>query len=431
VLIFKDIIGKLTWSSIASLVYIIVQSLVFLYLSHVLPALDFGIFSLAVSFILFGVNVIENGLPQSIIQTEKPITEDYNSVLFLNFKTALFYAGFLGLLILGSRFFWAETKFIYPTLVLLPCVFVAAYNKVQLVGLQKNLEFKAIAQLEILSSAAYLLSIAITIYYDLGLWILVVSFATKYLAVLVIINLFNYKYSDKLFSSDKVVRNKHWQFGKFIQGEKIITSVLSYADVFIITATLGVEILGFYDVLKRIILRPIILLYNGVEQLFYPLLVESRSDIKQYVENYALLNKLSNYIFINITVVLYVCSPIIIQILPASYESFLATLKLLCIFAAVIVVMNPIDIILYSLGKSKLFFKWILIYTLPLLILIYFTSCIGLDTMLMSLISFYIFLYLISYFILIRKTLIPVWSYFSTFGYAVIVYFLLILFSNF
>jgi O-antigen/teichoic acid export membrane protein len=431
VLKFKDIIGKLTWSSIASVVYIIVQSLVFLYLSHHLPATVFGIFSLAVSFILFGINVIENGLPQSIIQTEKPKTEDYNAVLFLNFKTALFYAGILGLLLLGLNLFRREINFIYPTLVLLPSLFVAAYNKVQLVGLQKNLKFKAIAQVEILSSAAYLLSIGITIYYDLGIWILVVSFATKYLAVLLIINFFKYKFSDKLFSSDKVIRNKHWQFGKFIQGEKGTTSVLSYADVFIISVTLGTEILGFYDVLKRIILRPIILLYNGLEQLFYPLLVESRSDLKKYLENYALLNKLSRHFFVNITVGLYVCSPVIILILPASYESYLPTLKLLCIFAAVIVVMNPIDIILYSLGKSKLFFKWILVYTIPLLILIYFTSCIGLDTMLIGLISFYIFLYIISYFVLIRKTLIPFKSYFSTFGYTVIVYFLLILFSKF
>lgn len=423
----KDIIEKLTWSSFASVIYIFVQVLVFLYLSHHLSPAEFGIFSLVTSIILFGMNIIENGIPQSIIQTQNPKTEDYNAVLSLNFKTAFLYALILLPLAFVLIFLLEINNFIYPTLCLIPCLFVGAYNKVQLVGLQKNLKFKSIANIEFFSSSAYVLSILITIYFKMGFWILVISFAVKYLSAFLALHIFNYRYSDKLICRESSLTQKHWQFGRYIQGEKVITSILSYADVFIISTTLGVEILGIYDILKRIILRPIVLLYNGAEQLFYPLLVKSKTTKEAYTSSYRLLNKLSAYLFVNITAVVYVGAPLIIKILPEQYAEYSSTLKLLCIFSAVVVILNPIDIILYSFGKSKLFFKWILAYTLPLLILIFISSTYSLNILLTSLIVFYVLLFLVSYFVLIRKTFIPPKEYFSVLIYASITYTILVL----
>jgi len=425
VLELKQIIGKLTWSSIASVVYILVQAVVFLYLSHHLPASDFGIFTISVSSVLFGINIIENGLPQSLIQTGDPKEADYNAVLFLNFKTAIFYSIILIIIIAAIVLLWAEKPIVYPTVTLMPCLFLAAYNKVQLVGLQKELKFKSIAKVEVISSFVYLLSIVLAFYFHLGVWILIIAFLMKYISVFLLLHFFSYIFSGQFSSGQNDIREKHYNFGKYIQGEKTVTSILAYADVFIVTATLGVDVLGFYDVLKRIVLRPITLLYNGAEQLFYPLFVSSKSDSQSFLENYGNLNKLSVFIFINATCILYLCSPLIINLLPAVYAQYLSTLKLLCVFSAVVVIVNPIDILLYSFGQSKLFFKWILSYTVPLLLVIYFTSVNSLNMMLIGLIVFYIIIYAISYFALIRKTIIPFRSYFSVLAYSFIVYFLL------
>jgi len=406
----------------ASIIYIFIQSIVFLYLSHHLPIKTFGTFSIAISLLLFCTNIIENGLPQSIIKTENPSKEDYNAVLYLNTKTAFYCTIVLLTIILIFYFSAIERDFIFPLLVLLPCLFLSAYNKVQIIGLQKQLKFKSIALIESISTLVYMISVLLALLLNLKIWILVIPFVIKYISVSCILNILGFNFSDSLTSIQSINKKKHWKFGKYIQAEKFISSLISYADVFIISSVLGVEVLGVYDILKRIVVRPVVLIYNGFEQLFYPLLVQSKSNTTKYLEHYSILNKLSKYIFINLTCIVFIFAPLIIKFLPLSYHIFLPTLRWLCVFASIVVIMNPIDIIMYSQGKSKLFFKWILSYSFPLLLVVYLSSTISLNAMIISQIILYTLLYIISFFALIKKSQISFVSYTSVLVYTSIVY---------
>lgn len=420
---YREILHKAGWSSVSSVIFLLIQTAVFFYVTYIIEPHQLGIYSLSIASVLFGIGIIENGFTSSLIHSNSENPEDYNAVLTINNGIAILCSLLLILTCFICYIFQQPILYIKGVIFLLPCLFLAAFNKTQITGLQNKLNFKAIAKLEFWSSLTYLITLLILTYFKMGVWILLCAFLSKFLFTFIFIKASGLQISDQSFDTTNKQIKRHWEYGKYISGEKLISAFITYADTFVVSMTLGLSTLGIYEIFKRIVIRPITILYNGIEQLFFPLLSKSNTDSSGFRKVYRNLTFFSKYLFINIVCFLYVQSDFILSFLPISYQDYGETVRAICVFGATVIIVNPIDILLYSRGQSKLFFNWILAYSIPLLLVIYISSSFGLNTMIYSTSVFYILLYVISYYLLIRKnTPLSYTEYYTVMVYSFILF---------
>ncbi|NNE14205.1 MAG: oligosaccharide flippase family protein [Saprospiraceae bacterium] len=408
---FKQILLKINWSSISSITFIGLQAIVFIVLTQLISTESFGIYALSSAIVLFGVSIIENSFPSSLIHSKNPTYKDYNAVLSINLSLAFGFT-LLILLILAGFLYYSSFTILRAILVILPCLFLAAYNSVQYAGLKNQLDFKSIAKIEMASSAIYILMVSFLAFLGLEYWALIISLLIKHFVVFVILKTRKLEFSTSIVKLKGHEFSTHWQYGKYVVGEKSASALLSYADSFIIAHFLGMSTLGLYDVLKKIILRPIILLYNGLEQVFFPLLSSMSHDRKSYLNLVTHLYTITRFFFAHLSCIIYLLAPQLLHFLPTEYSNSIAVIRWLAIYSFVIILFNPLDILMYSMGQTKLFFKWLLSYCVPLLLVTGYFASFGLVNMLVAITIFYSLLYIVSYFVLRRSIKIPKEIYF-------------------
>ncbi len=176
-----------------------------------------------------------------------------------------------------------------------------------------------------------------------------------------------------------------------------MTSILSNADTFLIGKYLGFDILGVYELFRKIIARPFVLLTSSVESVAYSILSKLQMEKDGYIKFYKQYAvTLHSILFFGLFLVA-LNMRLILNVLPNEYARYDHIGLLLVGVTIMMVVLNPIDLLLYTKNRTKDFFKWQLKYFVPYLILIGVTVHISIDILLLSTIFFYLGLFLVSY----------------------------------
>ena len=402
------LLDKVGWSSVSSVFFIVVQSLILLYVSYQVSPSELAYYFLASAAYGFGLTLIDAAFNSSILSRKNIDEVDLQSVFSLNFYAScilcIIFLIISALLIkFGSNNLLAGLLSAFALLLI-----IQSSISTQISALKHHLQFRQLAILEILSSIDYIITFFFCMWLGLGVWSLVIALWVKLMTSLVYLWIYTPRYFNYKILPSHQTRN-HWEFSKYILAERLTSSVLSYIDVIVISSIIGIMEFGVYELLKRIILRPILILYSGIEQVFLPLL--SQSSENQFRFRFNLFSKLSSWIFISYFAIVAINNNLIIQLFAEPYQAYGNILLLIAIFGAVIIVLNPLDIIMYSQLKSRIFFKWILSYS-PLVVLIYFiTAHYGLEFMLMILIIFYIIIFLLAYPFMIQKSPLSFYDY--------------------
>ncbi|HMU06156.1 MAG TPA: hypothetical protein PJ990_21125, partial [Saprospiraceae bacterium] len=137
--------------------------------------------------------------------------------------------------------------------------------------------------------------------------------------------------------------------------------------------------LGVYELFKKIIVRPIIIITNAFENMAMPYLVMHKNNTKEYNQFYQSYISFLLLVCFCFFALLVISIPIILHLLPTEYTSYIDTFYLLILYSATILMLNPIDLLLYSIGKSKIFFFWNISYFLPLVFTLYYAAHFGLN----------------------------------------------------
>lgn len=415
----KYILRKISWSALSSVIFVALQAILFIIVAKNLSPSSIGLYSLAITIIIIPLSIIENSISQSLIYHTQTNVDDVNAVFTLNAIAALVGSFFLGMVFLFFKLLAIHSAILGIASVLLICLLLAAYNAVKIALLKKELRYFPLAMIEIISSIIYFIVVLTLIKKGFDFWALVIGMIVKYVVVSVLLFALFFRESWMRIEWKNTYIKRHWQYGKFILFEKALSATMSYIDILIIASVMGYSTLGIYDVLKRIILRPLVILYNSVEQVFFPLLSKFQNQAKEYISSYKAISLLSKHFFVNFLIIVYLFAPVLIGVLPDVYSRYILELKALIMFGMVVIVVNPIDIILYSQGKTRLFFKWISAYFLPLLLVSYFSASFGLQTMLITLSVFYLILFILAFWILKIRQILPFKLYFGSFFYVI------------
>ncbi len=387
------------WTLGSAVVTLLLQLVLYYFIANKVDAADLGHYFLVSALIFIPAGIMEFSFVSSLIHEAKPLKEDYGAVFRINIFVSIT-AALVGLCVsflMASYYEAPELSIIY--LWLLPILFLAAYTSVQNAGLKKNLEIRKFAIIELIGVVVTFIMTLLLLFFGFGIYALIIGQLVKYLSTTIILYS-SVGYLSISDGSSPAVRAKHWNYGKYVLTEKSLGIGMSYLDTFLVHHFLGAQVLGIYDLLKRIIMRPLLSAYNAIEQVVFPMLsnAESREDFRKVFTSFIRGN---NIYFV--AVVGIFLSPYILRFFPLTFGDYVYELQLLILLALSILIFNPVDIVCYSLGITKKYSSWVLCYSLVQIIIAIFALQIGLAPFLMAMIFFNVVTYLLSYFVLIHK----------------------------
>jgi len=351
---------------------------------------------------------MEFSFVSSLIHTEQPTQGDYGAVFKINVLLA-----FLFILIGSSAAYLMSLYYDQPQLLviylfLLPILLVNAINSVQNAGLKKNLRIKQFSIIELCSIVVSTIITLILLLDGQGVIAIVYGQLIKYFSACLLLMLNKDYLSVRNLGTDEL-RKKHWNYGKYILGEKSLGIGMSYLDTFLVHHFLGASVLGIYDLLKRMVFRPLLAAYNALEQVVFPMLSNAvnKNSFRKIFSSYLNVNA-----FFFLSLIGVVVTPFLLRYFPPLYREYENILQLVILLAISILIFNPVDIVCYSLGLTRKYFHWVLFYSLVQIALTIWTLSIGLVVFLKAIILFNLITYLLSYFVLIRKhTSIKFWEW--------------------
>lgn len=308
-----------------------------------------GEYFLAVSFIFLPLAVIEYSFNNSIIYHDNILTQDSRAVYTLNLIAyALVFV--IGLLLSFSLGIYYEYSDMVSHFVRLsPMLFLYAYSSVQMAKFRKALQFQSFAAVDIIGSIVLGIVTITLLLYGQGVMAIIYGLLARHFIIFLILITYD-RAKGILPIWDKTYLSKHFDYGKYIISEKSIGQIIGYSDSFIINHFFGAHLLGVYEVLKRLVFRPILVAYESIEQVYFPVLnMDSEND--DLSEKYYAFIKLSMLCVFSFLLV--ILSDYLLPILGEQYEAYDYLLLFIVASITTLIISGPVDILAYSLNENR------------------------------------------------------------------------------
>ena len=388
------------YTLLSASVALLLQLILYYLVAHHVDAADLGYYFLVSTFIFIPAGIMDFGFVSSLIQKKEVTAADYTAVFRLHLQALLIYIPIGLLIVIALAIFYDKTKLITYFLWLIPFLILWSYITVQAGALKKAFNTQRFALIEIGGTVSMFAMTCGLLMVGWGVTALIAGQLAKVVAMGAGYASYQGKQSiSSPFSSE--MKKHHWDFGKYVIGEKVFGIGLSYVDIFLVHHFLGPHVLGIYELLKRLVMRPVVSAYVAIEQVTFPLLSKAAGLPAKFSEAFDGIMKF-NYFFFFILPLIFI-APWILSFFPESYQLETSLFKWLVLLALAIIIHNPVDIVSYSLGRSKDYYNWVWKYGILQIIVMIFAVQLGIITLIQTTIVYNLIAYVISFWVLGMK----------------------------
>ena len=359
------------------------QLIIYLLVGIYINPAELGQFFLASSLVFIPAAIIEYSFVHSLIHQAEPTEQDARAVLGINLTVSLI-ALTIGLIVcLLIQLLYQYEYILSHYLQLAIILILISYSSTQNALLKKRLRIKDYSLIDLASNTLYFLLSLSLLLSGHGIQALIIGLLVKQLSATVLLI-----YTQGVNSCRPVFSNlawvKHVNYGKHVFKEKSFGLCLSYADIFLINHFLGAQVVGIYELLKRIILRPLLSGYNAIEQVAFSLLSNSRQKRTAYNREYRAFTKVSSLSFLLLVLVPW--ADRLISLVPTTYQELGQYLPLMILYATSLILMGPTDIVAYSLGATEPYYRLSIWHGLSVLIMMVIGITLGVEMLLIVMI---------------------------------------------
>ena len=240
----KKTVNALKWSAVDRFGQQVVQFFIGILLARLLTPDDYGLIGMIMIFAALSFVLVESGFGQALIRKQNATELDYSSVFYFNIFTSIL----LYILLFFSTPYIAA-YFNQPQLDLLGKVVFTAllFNALYLVHfakMMKEMDFKSIAKVNLISTAISGLIGVIMAFSKFGVWSLVAQQVTFHFFRMIAYQLV-VKWRPKLLFSFSVIR-EFWGFTLPILGTALLNVVFNNLYVFILGKHYQKKDVGYY-----------------------------------------------------------------------------------------------------------------------------------------------------------------------------------------
>lgn len=373
------IVRGLGWTTANTMVSNVVRLLQLAILTRILDKADFGIVAIAHLFVGFTAMFLDMGISIGIIHKKNITNKEYSSLFWLNIIFGIVLSSSLYLLApFITSGYHSQTL---TNVVQLICftIFLNSLGMQQRTFCQKKTYFERLAIIGIIGSMIALSVAVSTAVIGMGVY----SLAYSSLAGAFFINLAHLTIGlikdNRLFfhfSISEIV--PYLKIGIYKVGASLLDFFTRELDIIIISATLGLEFLGVYNIAKRIPAALYSFIQPIVHTVFAPLLAEKQENIYNLKVNYIKLSKTLSWISFPVYMLLAAVSPTIITIVfGVNYIDGIPVMMAFCLKYAFNGVNGVCGALQTATGRTDIGLKWTIYLIASTALAYYFTSLFG------------------------------------------------------
>lgn len=374
-------VGLTTISSICRNVVSLVQLAI---LTRFLDRADFGIVAIASLFVRFTGMFLDMGISVGIIHRQNVTKNEYSSLFWLNI--------ILGIVLTAGLFFLAPilTSGYHSedlvTVVQLICltIFLNSLGIQQITYCQKKTYFGRLAIIEILGSFVTMTVAVLSAIMGCGVY----SLAYSTIAGALFINLSHLiigLIKDTRLSFHFSIKEPipFLKIGVFQIGAAVLDFFTRELDTIILSATLGLEFLGVYNIAKRIPVAVYSFIQPIVVRVFTPLLAEKQSRVDVLKAAYMNLSKSLSWVSFPLYLLIAALSPTIIAyVFGLNYLDGVPVMMVFCLRYAFNGVNGVCGSLQTATGRTDIGFRWTVFQIITTSLVYYITSSLSISAFL-------------------------------------------------
>lgn len=396
-------LSGLAWSGVDSLSSNFLRFVIMIFLARLLNPEDFGLIAVLGIFISLSDTIINGGLGSSLIRQKSVSEQDYSTVFIYNLcLSLLLYVAIFLLSPLIAVFFKKPQLELLSKVISLVFVF-HALGIVQLINLKRTINFKKIAQVNIISTLMAGSIAILMAYRGFGVWSLAIQLLLKASISTIMLWIFGVGKFSLRFS--KASFKDNFKFGYNIVIADIINSIAYESYNFLIGKFYSIKSLGYFYQGSRISRMPSGILANVFQSVSYPALSSIQEEQERLNRAYTQFIRTVSFVsFPLMFLLIVVAKPLFILVFSEKWIDSIIFFQIISFGGSVMPIITISGNIPLIKGRSDIYMKLGIYYNILLITLLIISSFFGMKAMAISL-TVQLFIQLIVNKIIISKYL--------------------------
>lgn len=352
----SKVLKATSWSLLQRVGTMCISFVTNMLLARLLTPSDFGCLGLILTFVSIADLLVDAGLGQSLIQKQNIDKNDISTVFTTNILLSI---AFFSIIFLIAPLVESYTEIINLAIYLrveAVSIILRSLYVVHNALLNKQLNFKALATVNIggsLVSSAIAIVMAL---YGLGIWSLIGKNLIMHFTFFILYRFF-VKFEFSLYINKKSFKEL-FSFGWFVSLSSFIDLAYSNIATFIIGKRYTVEQLGYYTQAHNLKQIPVYSLSMVISQVLFPMFSKEQNNRERIkLSAQKIITLATAIIFPLMLCLIVVAEPLIVLLYSDKWLHSVPYFRILCVAGLVNILIHINRSILMALGLSKSLFK--------------------------------------------------------------------------
>ena len=353
-------VSGMIWTAIQKYSTMVIKFISGIILARLLMPEDYGAIGMLLIFISLAEVFIDAGFGSALIQKKNPTQTDYSTVFYFNIVMSVILYGVLYFSAPAIAEFYRMPILCNVLRVQGLILFVYAFNVIQRNQIRKNLRFKILSKITILSSIISLIVTVIMAFMGFGVW----SLVTQYFLEALIPCMFfwltmnwrpTWEYSWKSFK-------ELFGFGSFMFLTHLFTTFSQRITGLLIGRWFNPAIMGYYTKADAFSKYATLSIAGVMISTTYPLYASVQDDRERLINMVKRITSTLAYITVPmLSILILIAEPLIVFLYSDRWLPSVPYFQILCFggMAGCLQAVNQQTIA--AIGKSKVFFIWTIV----------------------------------------------------------------------
>ncbi len=348
-------LSGLFWSAIERFGQQGIQFVIAIIIARILTPADFGLIGMLAIFIAIVQSFVDSGFGSALIQRQNATQTDFSTIFFFNIiVSGLFYFGLFFSAPLIAKFY-NQSILIPITRVMALNVIINSFALIQNTILTKNINFKTLTQVSILSITVSGTIGIFMAYRGFGVWALVFQILSGNIMKTVSLWIFN-KWRPSLVFSLNALKSL-FAYGSKLLASGLLNQIFDNIYKLVIGKQYSAVDLGFYTQAKRMQELPVMNSLSILQRVTFPVYSTIQNETRRLKNAYRKTIKGIIYFNFPLMIGLAVLAPLLVSILlTEKWMPAVVYLQLLCL-VGLVYPLSAVNLnILKVKGRTDIFF---------------------------------------------------------------------------
>lgn len=348
------------WAIIQKIIPMFINFIIFLILVSLLKPSDFGILTMAISWITFIQVFSDMGFGSALVQKKNVESRHFSTIFVINIISGII------LTIIGINLSYVcavffKTPDVQKVMSVLSLIFIInSFSLTHIAISRKKMQFRELAVRDILANLIGGIMGIIFAYFQYGLWSLVIqSLLTSIVGTFLIWKISKWRPTFKEFSLKYA--DDLWAYSSNILIFNIFKYITQNIDKLLIGYLLGPLALGFYAIAFKIMIFPVNTVNLSIGNYLFPKFSSMQDDLESVRYLYILTSKVLNNLIVVLSSTIICIIPIIIE---QKWIPIINLLPFLGIVAIAQSIISPTGQLMKALNRPDWLVKWSFFLTL-------------------------------------------------------------------